>query len=93
MKVIKIYNSYQYWSKSRQRALIDYRAMQDSQAPSAPVFLNRSYKSMHIEWWLHNVGYYLTWPLSFIPYFKSINERCRDVDLEEWPVEKSYFKR
>jgi hypothetical protein len=45
---------------------------------------NRSIKSMYIEWWLHNIGYYLTLPLCHIPYFKALNNRFKDVDLEEW---------
>jgi hypothetical protein len=73
--------------------IIDYMALCEYRSGNVQILLNRSYKSMYIEWWLHNIGYYLTLPLSFIPYFKSINERCRDVDLEEWPIEKSYFKR
>ena len=44
----------------------------------------RSIKSMYIEWWLHNIGYYLTKPLCKFDYFKKINLRCKDVDLEEW---------
>jgi hypothetical protein len=34
-----------------------------------------------IEWWLHNIGYYLTKPFARIPVLKRINERCKDVDL------------
>lgn len=45
--------------------------------------LNRSLPSLYIEWWLHNLGYYLTKPLCAIPYFKALNKRFKDVDLEE----------
>lgn len=45
--------------------------------------LNRSWKSLYIEWWLHNIGYYLTLPLVWISYFKKLNERFKHVDLEE----------
>ena len=41
--------------------------------------LHRSYLSMYIEWWLHNIGYYLT---RNIAIFDVINLRCKDVDLE-----------
>ena len=46
--------------------------------------LNRTYFDMYIEWILHNIGYYVTKPLCSFKYFKSINLRCKDVDLEEW---------
>ena len=45
---------------------------------------NRSIYTMYIEWWLHNIGYYLTLPFCWIKKFKSWNERCKHVDLEEW---------
>ena len=40
--------------------------------------LNRTYFSMYVEWWLHNIGYYITKPFSFL---EEINLRCKDVDL------------
>ena len=46
--------------------------------------LNRSFRSMYIEWWLHNIGYYITKPFCHIEAVKKINLRCRDVDLEGW---------
>lgn len=46
--------------------------------------LNRSFRSMYIEWWLHNIGYYVTKPFCFNKSINTINIRCRDVDLEEW---------
>ena len=45
---------------------------------------NRTIKSMIIEWWLHNIGYYLTLPLCKYPFFAALNKRFKDVDLEEW---------
>lgn len=34
-----------------------------------------------IEWWLHNILYYLTKPFTGNAFLKDINIRCRDVDL------------
>ena len=93
MKVIHINNSYRYWSKNTMKCIINYMALNEYCSGNAQVLLNRTYDSMYIEWRLHNIGYYLTLLLGFIPSLKSINERCRDVDLEEWPVEKNYSKR
>ena len=45
---------------------------------------HRTIKSMIIEWYLHNIGYYLTLPLCKHQFFKSLNNRFKHVDLEEW---------
>ena len=50
----------------------------------AEEYLNRSYLSMYIEWWLHNIGYYITKPLADISKIKELNERFKHVDLGEW---------
>ena len=39
---------------------------------------------MYIEWWLHNIGYYLTLPFNKNEKLLAINHRCKDVDLNEW---------
>lgn len=54
------------------------------------VLLNRSYEGMYFEWWLHNIGYYITLPFIFIPCIKKLNLRFKDVDLEE---KDSWFPR
>ncbi len=45
--------------------------------------LNRSYKSMYVEWYLHNIVYYLTLPFKNNQLLLSYNKRAKDVDLEE----------
>lgn len=45
--------------------------------------LNRTYRGMYIEWYLHNIGYYLTLPLIKNELIKKLNLRFKDVDLEE----------
>lgn len=45
--------------------------------------LNRSYKDMYIEWYLHNIGYWLTLPFIKNEKIKALNERFKHVDLEE----------
>ena len=48
------------------------------------------YRTHIIEWWLHNIGYWLTLPFSFVPFIEKINLRCKDVDLMvDVPVERS----
>lgn len=34
-----------------------------------------------IEWWLHNIGYYITLPYRDIPSIKALNDRFKHVDL------------
>ena len=83
-KSIQIKDSYKIWSTFEMWELI-HDACFDKYGMGFPDFiLNRSYVSMYIEWWLHNIGYYLTKPFCFIPFIKKINLRCKDVDLEEW---------
>lgn len=75
MKNIHINNSYNIWSiKIMKQIILQYH--------NNPTFyLNRSWLSLYIEWYLHNIGYYITLLLCFIPYIKKQNIRCKDVDL------------
>lgn len=75
MKNIQIKNSYKIWDIRTMKIILDSK--------NATVFLNRSYKSLIIEWWLHNIAYYLTKPLCSIEFFKKLNYRAKHVDLEE----------
>ena len=82
MKNLHIVDSYKTWTIASMKEQIDFVSnyMYDL---DAAVVLNRTYKDMYIEWYLHNLGYYVSKPLCFLKYFKNINLRCKDVDLEE----------
>jgi hypothetical protein len=80
MKSIQIKDSYKIWRPSTMKRCIKSVCWDKYYSPDADAVLHRSYADMYIEWWLHNIGYYLT---RNIALFKSINERCKDVDLEE----------
>jgi hypothetical protein len=84
MKNIHIDNSYNVWLPDEMDKIIISRCMEKYNIGNAWYILNRSYLSMHIEWWLHNIGYYITKKFCHIEFFKNINLRCKDVDLEEW---------
>ena len=84
MKVIHINDSYLIWDKATMYMKITIGSVENFNSPRADIQLNRSYKSMYCEWLLHNIGYYLTKPFTKNAWFKSINLRCKDVDLEEW---------
>ena len=73
-KHIQIKDSYKIWKPSVIKQLIWFRCQ-------LAQFKPKNYTPYVIEWWLHNIGYYLTKPLVFIPAIKTINLRCKDVDL------------
>lgn len=86
-KNIHIVDSYKVWKPREMQAKIIAKATEvlgTKHIVLIEYLLNRTFKSMFIEWLLHNIGYYLTLPLCKIPYFKALNNRFKDVDLEEW---------
>ena len=85
MKNIHIDNSYSTWLLSEMKRKIDDAALKKyNNFYSVNALLNRTYASMYIEWWLHNIGYYLTKPFCHIESIKKINLRCKNVDINEW---------
>lgn len=83
-KNLHIVDSYRFWSIDTMTVFIMDECATNYKSVFANKVLNRSWKSLFIEWWLHNIGYYLTKPLCHIPFFKALNKRFKDVDLEEW---------
>ena len=86
-KNLHIVDSFQVWDKWKMSIEISDTALSKYGvwlAEDVEKLLNRTYKSMYIEWWLHNIGYYLTLPLCKYPFFAALNKRFKDVDLEEW---------
>lgn len=83
MKNLHIKNSYKTWRKSTMTILINEKCLECYESQDVEAVLNRSYTSLYIEWWLHNIGYYLTLPLCFIKKINALNLRLKDVDLEE----------
>ena len=81
---IRISNSYCIWSPKQMKLLIQNQAFYKYGTMDVENILNRGYISLYIEWWGHNLGYYITKPLCFIEFFRDVNTRCKDVDLESW---------
>lgn len=76
MKVIHVNDSYKIWSIKIMREVINFFCRD-------PIMeMDRSYGGMYLEWYLHNIGYYITLPFIFIPKMKELNLRFKDVDLE-----------
>lgn len=84
MKNLHITNSYNVWKIQDMHYAINDECLKTYNSYSPEVTLNRPYLAMYIEWWLHNIGYYVTKPFCFNKKIFAINLRCRDVDLEEW---------
>ena len=83
MKSIQIKNSYHMWRPRVHKVYANLEVMAEG-GRAATLYLNRSWASIHIEWWLHNIGYYVTKPFIRFEKLEKINLRCKDVDLEEW---------
>lgn len=84
MRNIHIDNSYSTWSMNAMKKKIDDKvSLTYGDEYSAETLLNRTYVSMYVEWWLHNLGYYTTKLLCRFKFFYKINQRCKDIDLEE----------
>ena len=69
-KHIQFKNSYKIWSPSLMKKLIFRRAGRC-----------KNYTPLIIEWWIHNIAYWLTKSFTFIPAIESLNLRAKDVDL------------
>ena len=88
MKNLHIPYSYNIWSINKMKTEIEKTLEKNYKSKDTKTVLNRSMPTMYVEWWLHNILYYLTKPFTEVPYLQKINLRCRDVDLEEWVKKK-----
>ena len=81
---IQIENSYQIWSTTQINFLVQQKTLVKYGTENAKIALNRGHLSIYIEWWYHNIGYYITKPFCFIEIINKINLRCKDVNLEQF---------
>lgn len=88
MRNLHIENSYNVWLSNKMQSEIRTVAKRDYNSNNPEILLNRSYCSMYIEWWLHNIGYYITKPFCCVGVVHKTNLRFKDVDLEEWTDER-----
>jgi hypothetical protein len=84
MNNIHIKDSYKIWLPDAMEEAIwqEYYNLNGS-VGSPSLWLNRTYESMYVEWWLHNIGYYLTLPFCEYDFIRRLNLRFKDVDLNE----------
>lgn len=83
MKNIHIENSYNIWSINYMFSEIIHQCHLKYASLEADKILNRSYKGMYVEWYLHNLGYWFTLPFIKNPEIAKLNTRFKDLDLEE----------
>ena len=83
MKNIHIEDSYNTWLTSSMKTKIRTNSYLQYGTINAALILNRTYRGMYIEWYLHNIGYWLTLPFIKKECIKNLNERFKSVDLEE----------
>ena len=80
---IRIRDSYSIWNPKMMKLLIQERTFSKYNLYNADSLLSRSYQSMYIEWWFHNIGYYITKPFCFNDFINEINLRFKNVDINE----------
>lgn len=78
---IKIVDSYTIWNPIKMKSLIQTKITNQYNDSDTVYLLHRSYNSMYIEWWIHNIGYYATKPFCFIKEINKINLRFKNVDF------------
>lgn len=83
VKNIHIEDSYNVWLPSTMKGWTYTTCFEQTGHCPPDEYLNRSWKSIYIEWYLHNIGYWITLPFIKNAKIKRINERCKHVDLEE----------
>lgn len=83
MKILHIENSYRIWSIDHMTVFLMDECATNYGTIFANDALNRSWTGMFIEWWLHNIGYWITLPFVKSEKIRALNERFKHVDLEE----------
>ena len=72
-KHLQYKNSYKIWNPIE---MIDYVMIDIGFRPKHLYKLN-----IVLEWWAHNIGYYITLHFTDCKKLERINRRCKDVDL------------
>jgi hypothetical protein len=84
LRNIHISDSYDIWRPIEMKSVINCYLFYNDIHNNPACYLNRKMWTLIVEWWLHNICYYLTKPFCKIAYIRKLNYRFRDVDLEEW---------
>lgn len=76
-KHVQIKDSYNVWNKFMMMKLIYAKV----EGIPDPEWFYKNANSLAIEWWLHNIGYWVTRPFISIPAIGKLNLRFKHVDL------------
>lgn len=82
-KSIRLEDSYTVWSKLVMTSWIMEETTDKYNCPFSSDVLRRSWRSMYKEWYLHNIGYWITLPFTKIGLFEDTNEKCKNLVLKE----------
>lgn len=74
-KHIQIKYGYRIWRPATMRKIIKIQAFHKG------IYDVVVTDALLIEWWLHNIGYFVTLPFIKKPKIKALNERFKHVDL------------
>jgi len=83
MKNLHVKDSYNIWSYKEMQIGLSMISVQTYDTSEVEKLLNRSWTSIYIEWYLHNIGYYITRPFICFLFISRLNIRLRDVDINE----------
>jgi hypothetical protein len=76
-------DSYNTWSEKEMHDKVVHECTYRYYTTDVEKTLNRSWKGIYIEWWLHNIGYWFTLPFIKNKEIEALNLRFKHVDLEE----------
>lgn len=76
-KHVQIKNSYTTW----QIPMMTHHIFAEAKFVPDIEWMSKHLTLIAIEWWIHNIGYYLTLPFIKNPKIKALNERFKHVDL------------
>lgn len=77
---IQIKNGYGVWRPRAMLEFVDFQYRYEYHEWCNDLTIANT-KRLVIEWWLHNIGYYITKPFARIPKINVLNLRFKDVDL------------
>jgi len=84
MKNIHIENSYNVWSPNKMMRILRAKCKKEYGSSNPEKTLDRNTGSIIVEWWLHNIGYYVTKPFCSNSKILKLNHRFKDVDINSW---------
>ena len=83
MKSIQIKDSYDVWLPRDQKWYANRESYEKYGEHKANILLHRTWTSIHIKWWLYNIGYYITKKFMKNERMKVCNLLFKNIELED----------